>query len=125
MKKLWLVYLLLLLGVCTATGQNVFPAAKTNDVFLNVGGRLGEALGYGWGQVERVDHINYRWITGLEADIFFDLPAAVDTELWLYAAPLYFPGQQQVIGVYINGKFVEYGERAGVETPYNKTLRSL
>jgi len=26
---------------------------------------------------------------------------------------------------YINGKFVEYGERAGIETPYNITLRSL
>ncbi len=26
---------------------------------------------------------------------------------------------------YINGKIIEYGERAGVPTPYNKTLRSL
>lgn len=26
---------------------------------------------------------------------------------------------------YINGKFVEYGIRAGVQTPYNNTLRSL
>jgi len=26
---------------------------------------------------------------------------------------------------YINGKFVEYGQRAGIETPYNITLRSL
>jgi 2-dehydropantoate 2-reductase len=26
---------------------------------------------------------------------------------------------------YINGKFVEYGERAGVETPFNRTLRAL
>ena len=26
---------------------------------------------------------------------------------------------------FINGKFVEYGEQAGVETPYNKTLRAL
>jgi len=26
---------------------------------------------------------------------------------------------------FINGKFVEYGERAGMETPYNNTLRSL
>lgn len=25
----------------------------------------------------------------------------------------------------INGKFVEYGEQAGVDTPYNKTLRAL
>ena len=26
---------------------------------------------------------------------------------------------------YINGKFVEYGQRAGVQTPYNNTMRSL
>ena len=26
---------------------------------------------------------------------------------------------------FINGKFVEYGKRAGIETPYNNTLRSL
>jgi 2-dehydropantoate 2-reductase len=26
---------------------------------------------------------------------------------------------------YINGKFVEYGQRAGLDTPYNKTLLSL
>ena len=26
---------------------------------------------------------------------------------------------------YINGKIIEYGERAGVPTPYNTTLRSL
>jgi 2-dehydropantoate 2-reductase len=26
---------------------------------------------------------------------------------------------------YINGKFVEYGRRAGIETPYNITLQSL
>jgi len=26
---------------------------------------------------------------------------------------------------YINGKFVEYGQQAGIETPYNNTLRSL
>jgi 2-dehydropantoate 2-reductase len=26
---------------------------------------------------------------------------------------------------FINGKFVEYGEQAGIETPYNNTLRSL
>jgi len=26
---------------------------------------------------------------------------------------------------FINGKFVEYGERAGIETPYNQALRSL
>jgi len=26
---------------------------------------------------------------------------------------------------YINGKFVEYGDRAGIKTPYNISLRSL
>jgi 2-dehydropantoate 2-reductase len=26
---------------------------------------------------------------------------------------------------FINGKFVEYGARTGIETPYNKTLRAL
>jgi 2-dehydropantoate 2-reductase len=26
---------------------------------------------------------------------------------------------------YINGKFVEYGLRAGLDTPFNKTLMSL
>jgi 2-dehydropantoate 2-reductase len=26
---------------------------------------------------------------------------------------------------YINGKIIEYGERAGIPTPFNTTLRSL
>jgi 2-dehydropantoate 2-reductase len=26
---------------------------------------------------------------------------------------------------YINGKFIEYGQQAGIETPYNNTLRAL
>jgi 2-dehydropantoate 2-reductase len=26
---------------------------------------------------------------------------------------------------FISGKFVKYGDQAGVETPYNKTLRAL
>jgi 2-dehydropantoate 2-reductase len=26
---------------------------------------------------------------------------------------------------YINGKFVEYGKKAGVSTPYNSIMRSL
>ncbi|MEW5908726.1 MAG: ketopantoate reductase C-terminal domain-containing protein [Thermodesulfobacteriota bacterium] len=26
---------------------------------------------------------------------------------------------------FINGKFVEYGQRAGMDTPFNTTLRSL
>jgi len=26
---------------------------------------------------------------------------------------------------FINGKFVEYGERTGIATPYNNTLRAL
>ena len=26
---------------------------------------------------------------------------------------------------FINGKFVEYGQRAGIETPFNRTLLSL
>jgi 2-dehydropantoate 2-reductase len=26
---------------------------------------------------------------------------------------------------FMNGKFVEYGRQAGIETPYNKTLRAL
>jgi 2-dehydropantoate 2-reductase len=26
---------------------------------------------------------------------------------------------------FMNGKFVKYGDQAGIETPYNRTLRSL
>jgi len=110
MKTLSTICLFLLLVVCIAHGQKeIFPAQTENDVLLDVGCRLGDVLGYGWGQVERVGHTNYRWITGLEADVFADLPDAVDTELWIRAAPLYFPDRQQVIGVYVNGRFAAKG----------------
>ena len=31
----------------------------------------------------------------------------------------------EILNNYINGKFVEYGEQAGIDTPYNRTLQAL
>jgi hypothetical protein len=63
-------------------------------------------LGFGWSGREQRRRPQYRWITRLEADVWFDLQQAVDHELWVNAAPMYLDWQRQVVGVYVNGRFV-------------------
>lgn len=63
-------------------------------------------LGFGWGQGESSTNRSFRWICRLEADILFDVKAASDLGVSLNAAPMYMTWKRQVIGVYVNGRFV-------------------
>ncbi len=63
-------------------------------------------LGYGWGGPERKGESGFRWIEHMEADVLFDLPAAGDLDVVVKAAPMYLSWRRQVVGLYVNGRFV-------------------
>jgi hypothetical protein len=80
--------------------------ARTAESGINLI-RSESALGFGWsGATEYADGREFRWITRLEADAWFELEAATDTEIVFMAAPLYINWRRQVIGVYINNRFL-------------------
>lgn len=65
------------------------------------------AIGYGWSHFERNrERRGYRWMVTLEGDLYFSVSNAVDSVLWVQAAPHYLNRKQQRIGVYINNNFV-------------------
>ena len=82
--------------------------ASTNTLVIEPAAASGEShLGFGWSsQSENADGRDFRWINHLEADTWFDLAAAADTAIVFTAAPLYINWRRQVIGVYVNGRFV-------------------
>jgi hypothetical protein len=63
-------------------------------------------LGFGWSWREKFGRGMVRWISHMEADVFFELGKEESLGLELVAAPLYLSWQRQNIGVYINGAFV-------------------
>jgi hypothetical protein len=82
--------------------------ADTNSVVIEPASPSAEpSLGFGWsGQPEYADGREFKWINRLEADVWFELDAARDTAITFTAAPLYINWRRQVIGVYINNRFV-------------------
>ena len=101
--------------VCAVTGLTMYQAMNDPIVFKIVDCLVKECV-----QIARANEINVGWN--------------------------YYPGAMEYMGNagdhkpsmlmdiennrrteidFINGKFVEYGKRAGIETPYNTTLRSL
>jgi len=101
--------------VCAVTGLTMYQAMNDPIVFQIVDALVKECV-----KVARANEINVGW------DYY---PGAMD---YMGNAGDHKPsmlmdienGRRTEID-YINGKFVEYGERAGIETPYNTTLRSL
>lgn len=61
-------------------------------------------LGFGWSRAERAGGRDFRWITHLEADVWFDLEHAADMQIEMMAAPLHLFWRRQLIGLYVNGK---------------------
>jgi len=63
-------------------------------------------LGYGWSNQEKHPEGMVRWISHMEADLYFVPEKLEDLHMKLRAAPLYVSWRQQKIGVYINGTYL-------------------
>ncbi len=101
--------------VCAVTGKTMFEVINDPIVFglvdslLKEGVRVARANELLLGPDFYIDCLNYIKDAGQhKPSMLQDIEAKRQTEI-----------------DYINGKIIEYGERAGVPTPYNTTLRSL
>jgi len=101
--------------VCAVTGKTMFEVINDPIVFALVNSLLKEGV-----QVARANELM------LGPDYYIE---CLD---YIRGAGQHKPSMLQDIEAkrqteidYINGKIIEYGERAGVPTPYNTTLRSL
>jgi 2-dehydropantoate 2-reductase len=101
--------------VCAVTGLTMNRAMNDPIVFQIVDALVKECI-----QVARANEINLGW------DFY---PHAID---YMSKAGDHKPSMLMDIEAgrrtevdYINGKFVDYGRRAGVSTPFNRTLLSL
>lgn len=59
--------------------------------------------GFGWARPERIFGEPARWITEMEADLFFMVAAPEELTFALHGAPYYLNWKQQQISVYLNG----------------------
>jgi 2-dehydropantoate 2-reductase len=101
--------------VCAATGLTMSRAMNDPIVYQIVDALVKECL-----KVSRANEINLGWNYYSEAmeymrsagdhkpSMLMDIEANRRTEI-----------------DFMNGKFVEYGQQAGIETPYNRTLWAL
>jgi 2-dehydropantoate 2-reductase len=101
--------------VCAVTGLTMAQAMSDPIVFNIVDALVKECI-----KVARANEINLGW------DFY---PHAIE---YMSNAGNHKPSMLMDIENnrrteidYINGKFVEYGQKAGIETPYNVTLKSL
>jgi 2-dehydropantoate 2-reductase len=101
--------------VCAVTGLTMNRAMTDPIVFQTVNALVKECV-----RVARANEINLGW------DFY---PHAIE---YMSKAGDHKPSMLMDIEAgrrtevdYINGKFVEYGQRAGIDTPFNKTLLSL
>ena len=101
--------------VCAVTGLTMSRAMNDPIIFQTVDALVKECI-----NVARANEISLGW------DYY---PHAMD---YMRNAGDHKPSMLMDIEAkrrteidFINGKFVEYGERTGVDTPYNKTLRAL
>jgi 2-dehydropantoate 2-reductase len=101
--------------VCAVTGLTMFQAMNDPIVFNIVDNLVKECI-----KVARANEISLGW------DFY---PHAIE---YMSNAGNHKPSMLMDIENkrrteidYINGKFVEYGRQAGIDTPYNITLRSL
>ncbi len=101
--------------VCAVTGKTMFEVINDPILFSLVESLLKEGVG-----VARANELM------LGPDFYPDCMS------YIRAAGQHKPSMLQDIEAkrateidYINGKIIEYGQRAGISTPYNTTLRSL
>lgn len=101
--------------VCAVTGYTMYQAMNDPIVFLVVDSLLKECV-----KVARANEISLGW------DFY---PYAIN---YMKKAGDHKPSMLMDIELkrrtevdYMNGKFIEYGAQAGIETPYNTMIRSL
>jgi 2-dehydropantoate 2-reductase len=101
--------------VCAVTGMTMSQAMNDPIVFNTVDSLVKECI-----KVARANEINLGW------DFY---PSAI---AYMKNAGNHKPSMLMDIENrrrteidYINGKFIEYGRQAGIETPFNSTLKSL
>jgi 2-dehydropantoate 2-reductase len=101
--------------VCAVTGLTMAQSMSDPIVFKLVDNLVKECI-----KIARANEINLGW------DFY---PHAIE---YMSKAGNHKPSMLMDIEAgrrteidYINGKFVEYGQQAGIETPFNITLRSL
>ena len=69
---------------------------------------VADNLGFGWSRAERGRSGRFRWITSLEADVRMEVGTSPSPrEVTIDAAPFYLPWRQQIVGVYVNRRFVD------------------
>lgn len=94
-------------AICVGGSEPVTP--RKDDVVVRVAeAKAKESLGFGWSRAERSRSGPFRWMTHLEADIVLDMETAPrDREVFIDAQPFYLPWRRQIVGVYINNRFVD------------------
>lgn len=97
--------------LCTGILLAAVAAAAHAGAFSPLVIRVGEpewkpSLRFGWSSAELGEDGRFRWMNRLEADVLFPLEAAQDVRAVIRAAPLYLSWRRQVIGLYVNRRFV-------------------
>ena len=101
--------------VCAVTGMTMAQAMNDPIVFEIVNSLVKECV-----KVARANEINLGWDYYPHSMGYMD-SAGDHKPSMLMDIEANRPTEVD----FINGKFVEYGEQAGIDTPYNRTLRAL
>ena len=101
--------------VCAVTGLTMYQAMNDPIVFQTVDALVKECV-----KVARANEINVGWDYYPGAMAYMGNAGNHKPSMLMDIEN----GRRTEID-FINGKFVEYGQRAGIETPYNNTLRAL
>lgn len=62
--------------------------------------------GYGWSLAEARARRGFAWMQKMEADVAFDWPSSEPLTLTVKAAPFFQTARQQVVGVFLNGRWI-------------------
>ena len=85
------------------------PPARAHELTLNVADRKilpAHFSGYGWSLAEARARRGFAWMQKMEADVAFDWPASETVTLTVRAAPFFQTSRQQVVGVFLNGRWI-------------------
>jgi hypothetical protein len=100
MRKL--IYIIAILCACEPS-----RAASTNDLFIEVAlPPENVRLGFGWLPPEWNDEFSFVWMNHLEADVWVTLDSSSAAEIEIKAVPFYLDYRSQILGLYVNGRFI-------------------
>jgi 2-dehydropantoate 2-reductase len=101
--------------VCAVTGYTMSQAMGDPIVFQVVDNLVKECV-----RVARANEINLGWNFYREAINYMSTAGNHKPSMLID-----IENKRRTEVDFMNGKFIEYGQRAGIETPYNSTIRSL